>query len=96
MPEKNLPNEEQRKKLNELIALAFIEIRIIAAEGKNRQTSELADAFHNIPREMYGYGRFSWNNFIGMVRGYQDKYHVEDYFGKTDYITRIEEIRKCC
>ena len=89
-----LPNEEQRKKLNELISLAFIEIRLIAAEGRGKQASDLADAFHNISREMYGWGTFSWDIFRGMLQDYQEKYHGEFYFGITDYIRRLDEIQK--
>ena len=51
-----LPNKQRRQALCKLISYAFTDIRSYAWEGKYNQAAELADIFHNIPQEMYGYG----------------------------------------
>ncbi len=69
----DLPTEEQREKLGEIIAFAFIEIRLLGWAGKSAQAADLAEAFHNLPREMYGDGHFSWRITRGIMEWYQDK-----------------------
>ncbi len=43
----------QRKKLCELMHFAFIEIRHLGWSGKAEQAADLADAFHNLPKDMW-------------------------------------------
>lgn len=87
-----LPSENQKRALGELIQYAFVEIRIIGSEGKGNQASDLADIFHNVSREMFGWGSWNPDIFRGMLQDYQDKYHGESYFGKFDYVMRFNEI----
>lgn len=69
-----LPTEEQRADLCEIIACAFIELRLLGWAGKAAQAADLAEAFHNLPREMYGYGRFNWQVTRGMLQWYEAKW----------------------
>ena len=85
-----LPTESQREALSELIAFALVKIRQHCREGNVEQAEELADAFHNIPREMYGWGLFQWNAFRGMLEVYEAKYHEDD----GPFTKRLDEIRK--
>ena len=49
-----LPTEAQKQALCEIIADAFIQIRLIANGKGYEEIASLADAFHNIPKEMTG------------------------------------------
>ena len=43
---------DQREKLSDLMYWAFLEIRNLGSIGKAQQASDLADAFHNLPKGM--------------------------------------------
>lgn len=88
----NLPNDFQKEKVAEMIQAAFVEIRIIGIDGKGKQASDLADAFHNISREIYGWGCWDPAVFRGMLQDYQTKYHEGDYLGKRDYLYMFDQI----
>ena len=68
-----LPTEEQRASLCEIVAAAFIELRLLGWAGRAAQAADLAEAFLNLPREMYGYGRFDWQITRGMLQWYEEK-----------------------
>ena len=86
-----LPNAEQRRLLCEMIACAFIELRMLGSVGKSQQAADLADAFHNVAREMYGWGLWRHRTFRGMLKDYQRKYHCEGYGGR-DYVKMFDAI----
>lgn len=72
--EDDLPTEEERARLGEIVSSALIELRILGWKGKAAQAADLAEAFHNLPREMYGYGRFNWQITRGMLQWYEEKW----------------------
>lgn len=82
----SLPNEEQLKELCELFCYAFTDIRAYLTDGKNIQAEELADIFHNIPQEMYGYGLWNLPSMLENLQRYQDKYGGTNYVG---YLKKI-------
>lgn len=86
----SLPNEEQRRILCELIAWAFIEIRHLAGLGKSTRAADLADTFHNVGREIYGWG--SWNplTFRFGLEGYQQQYADDPDGAPRDYISTFD------
>jgi len=88
-----LPSPKQRELLCEMIQFAFIEIRALGRDGHAEQAGDLADAFHNISREMYGWGSFKWSIFRGMLESYEEKYKANrrgwDYASKLDEIMRV-------
>ena len=88
-----LPNEAQRKLFTEFMADAFICIRLIAGTGHAEQASGLADVFHNVGKETYGWGSWSWSRFRGMVENYSIKY-AGTRNSCQGFITRIDEIRE--
>ena len=92
MSDDPLPTDEQRVRLHDMVAMAFVEIRLLGWAGRAEQASDLADAFHNIPREIYGWGRWSIGITRGMLQSYQDKYHNEEYSGKTHYVAIFNSI----
>ena len=69
-----LPTEKQREQLCELIHTAFLEIRLRCREGRTQQAEDLADAFHNLSKEMYGWGQFRWDAFQDMLETYEQQY----------------------
>jgi hypothetical protein len=81
-----LPNRQQRQDLCELISNAFTDIRYYAWNGRNKQAAKLADIFHNIPQEMYGYGLWDLTSFIESLQLYQDKY------GGRNYVSNLNKI----
>ena len=91
LPRDPLPTDEQRRRLCEMIAAAFVEIRLLGWEGKAQQAGDLADAFHNVPREMYGWGKWSRHIFRGMLEHYQHKYPTEESGGR-DYVAMFDEV----
>lgn len=67
-------SDAQRDKLCEMMYFAFLEIRLLAQTGKATQAGDLADAFHNLPKEMWSEG-FSLEDFReDFLVGYQIKY----------------------
>jgi hypothetical protein len=45
--------DQHRKKLCHLLHHALIEMRVLSWAGKSAQTADLADAFHNLPKDMW-------------------------------------------
>ncbi len=87
-----LPNERQRQGLCEMIAAAFEEIRLLGWDGKAAQAADLADAFHNVPREMYGRGKWSPDTFRRALEGYHQKYHVPGQSADRNYATWFDRV----
>ena len=58
-----LPNDDQRRRLCELIHEAFLELKGVCHEAE--QVHELAYAFHNLPLTIYGRGTWSWDGLRG-------------------------------
>jgi len=57
-----------------MIHFAFVEIRLLGSTGKAEQAADLADAFHNLPREMWR-ENFSLEYFRdAFLVDYQEKY----------------------
>lgn len=52
-PEAKVPNEAQQKKLCDMLHHALVDIRALAGAGHGEQASDLADAFHNLPQEIW-------------------------------------------
>lgn len=75
-----LPTDEQRRELCDLMASAFIELRYFEGD----QAHDLAYAFHNLPKEMYGWGTWSSERTRAGLQRYQDKHASQlgfDYVG---------------
>ncbi|GEP44923.1 hypothetical protein [Brevifollis gellanilyticus] len=87
-----LPTAEQQVRLSDMVAMAFVEIRLLGWAGRAEQASDLADAFHNIPREIFGWGRWSIGHTRAMLQCYQDKHHNEEYPGRTNYVAIFNSI----
>jgi hypothetical protein len=85
-----LPNDEQRRELCGLMAVAFVELRALGWGGNGAQAADLADAFHNLPREIYGWGGWSWKRFRSWLQAYQDKYPDRTGF---NYVAPLDAIR---
>ncbi len=89
-----LPTERQREKLCGMAAWAFIEIRALCDKGKLKQATDLADTFHNVLREQYGWGHWTWNSFRSALESYQAKYYHERTSTNRDYTNWLDEIKK--
>ena len=86
-----LPTEQQRELLCDMIHAAFIELRLLGWAGEAAAAADLADAFHNIPKEMFGWGTFRWDAFRGMLNHYQGKWRNK--LSGRDYVEMLEQIR---
>jgi len=81
--------DAQRQLLSELMHRAFVEIRMLGATGKSEQASDLADAFHNLPTDMWK-DDFKLEFFRdAFLQVYQQKYPEGRVF---DYLARVNEI----
>ena len=90
--DQGLPNDAQREAIAEMIQLAFVEIRALSNAGCSSQASALADAFHNLPREVYGWGTWKASLTRAILVDYQDKHHQEDYGARFDYVAMFDRI----
>lgn len=88
-PDAKLPTDSQRRKLCEMMHHAFIEMRLLGWGGKSEQAADLADAFHNLPRDIW-HDEFSLQFFRdSFVAVYQRKYPE----GRSrDYVAMVDEI----
>ncbi|MGC4043206.1 MAG: hypothetical protein QM758_05335 [Armatimonas sp.] len=85
-----LPTPAQRELLCDMIHDAFVELRSLGWEGRPEQAADLADAFHNIPKEMHGWGNFSWSMFRSML----ENYHLKWGSSYRNYVIMLDKIRK--
>jgi len=83
-----MPTEEQRQKLCEMLHRALLEIRILGWQGKSQQAADLADAFHNLPLQLWS-EEFSFKFFRIFLESYQEKYPTEMKF---NYLAMLNEI----
>ena len=84
--------DDQRQKLCELMYWAFLEIRMLGSTGKAEQAADLADAFHNLPREMWkpDFALEEFRTFF--LKDYHAKYpegKVRNYLADVDAIIFI-------
>lgn len=84
-----LPTEQQRQKLCEMIYRAFIEMRILGLQGKSEQVADLADAFHNLPQLLYS-EEFSMKFFRIFLQSYHEKYPRNETGG--DFLQILDKI----
>jgi hypothetical protein len=81
--------DAQRRRLSELIGFALMEIRLLGWAGNAQQAADLADAFHNLPKDMWKED-FSLEFFRdAFLKVYQDKYPVRQ--GR-DYVALVNEL----
>ncbi len=48
--------------------------RLPTEEERSKLGEIIAFAFHNLPREMYGWGNFDWRITRGMMQSYEEKW----------------------
>jgi hypothetical protein len=82
-----LPTPEQRQALCGLMYEAFVELRYLPEE----QAHDLAYAFHNLPKTMYGWGQWSVEGARAALVHYQTKHQSNLGF---DYVAAFDAIFK--
>jgi hypothetical protein len=88
---KKKPIEKQMQMLNHMMYHAFLEIRMLGRRSKSQQASDLADAFHNLPVEMFSED-FDWDLFRNIyLKAYHEKYPQPE-FGTKNYISLLDKI----
>jgi len=82
-------SNEQRDKLCEMMYFAFLEIRSLGGQGKAEQAADLADAFHNLPKDMWtdSFDLVEFRNLY--LRPYQEKYSGQATRNYVDLVTDI-------
>jgi hypothetical protein len=88
-----LPTERQRQRLCEMMHHAFVEMRLLGWGGHAQQIADLADAFHNLPQEMYAANLWRWANLRSELMRYQQRYPDSPHRVFIDYVRRLDEIR---
>jgi hypothetical protein len=89
-----LPTPKQREMLCDMIHFAFVELRLLGWGGHGEQAADLAEAFHNISKEMYGWGSFSWDLFRRTLDAYQNKWRGKSTVRGRNYVAMLDEIRR--
>ena len=83
------PNEAQQQKLCEMLYHALVEIRIFAVSERGERASDLADAFHNLPHEI-------WCDYFSLT--YFRQAFIEPYArkwsGGRNYAAMLDEVEK--
>jgi hypothetical protein len=87
-----LPTERQRRLLNEVVSDALVEIRHLCRAKLSVQAEHLADVMHNIPREMYGWGGWSWQLTERLAAEYNSRWSGSESMPLFDYAARINSI----
>jgi hypothetical protein len=88
-PDSKVPNAEQQRKLCDMLHHAFVDIRMLAAGGHGEQASDLADAFHNLPHEI-------WCDYfsISFFRQAFLTPYVRKWSGGRDYSAMLDEVER--
>ncbi len=90
-PDSQVPNEAQRKKLCDMLHHALVDIRALAGSGHGEQASDLADAFHNLPQEIWcDYFSISYFRTAFLIPYYRKWPHPRPH----DYIALLDEVEK--
>jgi len=90
MPTDPLPTDEQRVALCEMLSFALVEIRHLAWSGEANRAGELADVFHELPRQMHGWDEFSWDQLRESIDSYQDRY--KDQFSIYNFRSLLDRV----
>jgi hypothetical protein len=83
--DQQLPTAQQRQGLCDLMHEAFVELRYLPEQ----QAHDLAYAFHNLPKTMYGWGHWSVDGTRAALMHYQTKH--KDNLG-FNYVSAFEAI----
>ncbi len=91
-PDSRVPNEAQQKKLCDMLHHALLDIRMLAGSGHGEQASDLADAFHNLPHEIwcdyFSISYFREAFLVPYYRKWPDRVH-RDYVALLDEVERL-------
>ncbi len=88
-PDSKPLTDAQRQALCRMMYRAFLEIRSLGSSG-TEQSSALADAFHNLPNDLW-WDEFSLTFFRdAFLTAYQTKYPRNG--GLFDYVAMVNEI----
>jgi len=75
---KKVVTDKQLATVGELCARAFVEIRSLCREGRAEQAAALADAVHNMPRVVWGWGKWSAALTRSMLEAYEAEYGEQE------------------
>ena len=91
-PDSRVPNEAQQKKLCDMLHHALVDIRTLAGSGHGEQASDLADAFHNLPHEIwrdyFSISYFRQGFLVPYYRKWPDR-RPRDYMALLDEVERL-------
>lgn len=80
------PTPPQVRLLCEMMHRAFLEMRLLCWSGKSPQAAALADAFHNLPIEMFR-DDFNWTLLRHDLAAYQQQHQPTEH-AHYDYLRR--------
>ena len=89
-PDSKVLNEEQQKKLCDMLHHALVDIRTLA-RNHGEQAADLADVFHNLPQEI-------WRDYFSI--SYFRQAFLVPYYRKwpdrrpRDYIALLDEVER--
>lgn len=81
-------NDEQRRKLSELVYGALVEIRSLERDGKHEQARAVADLFHNVPMLIWT-PWFSFSFLRERVLAYHEQFAGSGHVNFAEWLARI-------
>ena len=88
-PDSKLPSQSQQMRLCDMLHHALVNIRMLAGSGCGEQASDLADAFHNLPHEI-------WCDYFS-VSYFRDAFlmaYISKWNDGRIYLEMLDEIEK--
>ena len=88
----NLPNEEQKSRLARMLYCALVDIRLAAGGINTELAADLADAFHNLPNDLFGLSIWDAESFRSNLEYYDEKYNNTGSAIFTKYLDEFDSI----
>jgi hypothetical protein len=90
VPDRTMPTENQRRALCDLMFRAFVALRFLGYDKKHEVVAHLADAFHNLPHEMFCEETWDWNLLEAELRAFESKHPDDKVFA---FSAMLREVR---
>ena len=84
-----MPTESQRRALCDLMHRAFVALRLLGYDKKHDVVADLADAFHNLPHEMYCEQTWDSNLLEEELRTFEAKHPEDKVYAFSEMVREI-------
>jgi len=88
----NLLNEKQKSRFGRMLYSALVDIRLAAGDTNTELAVDLADAFHNLPNDLFGLSIWDAEYFRSNLEYYHEKYSNAGSAIFTKYLDEFDSI----